>query len=220
MEERIRARLRQIEAEENARVLYACESGSRAWGFPSLDSDYDVRFLYLRPKEWYLSIDLERRRGVIERCIDDCLDISGWDLRKALGLFRKSNPPLLEWLGSPIVYLEEFTIASRMRTLAPAYYSPMASTYHYLSMARGNYRDLLKGPQVSVKKYFYALRPILAVNWIERGLGVVPMEFEVLVGRLVDSAELREQIEKLVAAKREGKEMDRGPLITPMSAFI
>ena len=101
-------------------VLYACESGSRAWGFASTDSDYDVRFLYLRRPSWYLSIDLEARRDVIERPIDDELDVSGWDLRKALKLFLKSNPPLLEWLGSPIVYREEFPTAERLRALAPS----------------------------------------------------------------------------------------------------
>ncbi|HTY22758.1 MAG TPA: nucleotidyltransferase domain-containing protein, partial [Desulfomonilaceae bacterium] len=96
MEESVRNHLGKIEADENIRVVYACESGSRAWGFPSVDSDYDVRFIYIRPVEWYLSID--EKRDVIERPIDAGLDISGWDLRKALQLFRKSNPPLLEWL--------------------------------------------------------------------------------------------------------------------------
>ena len=97
-------RLRQIEAEEGVRIFYACESGSRAWGFPSKDSDYDVRFLYAHPRPWYLSIDVERKRDVIERPITDEIDLGGWDLRKALQLFRKSNPPLLEWLQSPIIY--------------------------------------------------------------------------------------------------------------------
>ncbi len=91
-----------IEARESVRVLYACESGSRAWGFPSADSDYDVRFIYLHPRDWYLAIDLERKRDVIESPITDHLDVSGWDLRKALQLLRKFNPPLMEWLGLPI----------------------------------------------------------------------------------------------------------------------
>jgi predicted nucleotidyltransferase len=97
-------RLAAIEQTEAVRILYACESGSRAWGFASPDSDYDVRFPYVRPRDWYLSIDLERRRDVIERPIEGVLDINGWDLRKALQLMRKSNPPLFEWLHSPLVY--------------------------------------------------------------------------------------------------------------------
>lgn len=116
--------LKEIEARENVRIVFACESGSRAWGFPSSDSDYDVRFLHVRPVEWYLSID--KKRDVIERPVNGGLDINGWDLKKALRLFRKSNPPLLEWLGSPILYLERFSVAAKMRELIPVYYSPTA----------------------------------------------------------------------------------------------
>jgi predicted nucleotidyltransferase len=128
--------LENIEEEEQVKIFYACESGSRAWGFPSADSDYDVGFLYLHPRDWYLSIDLETKRDVIERPIDDGLDFSGWDLRKALKLLRKSNPPLIEWLGSPTIYREHFSVATQMRDLLTRYYSPEASQYHYLHMAR------------------------------------------------------------------------------------
>jgi uncharacterized protein len=104
----IQACLSDIEKTHQVKIIYSCESGSRAWGFPSADSDYDVRFLYLHPVDWYLSI--EDKRDVIEVPIKNKLDITGWDLRKALQLFRKSNPPLLEWLGSPIVYWERYDI--------------------------------------------------------------------------------------------------------------
>ena len=181
MKSQILSRLHEIEAGENVRIVYACESGSRAWGFPSADSDYDIRFLYVRPMEWYLSIDV--KRDVIERPVQDGLDISGWDLKKALRLFCKSNPPLLEWLGSPIVYLEQYSAAESMRGLLPDYYSPTTCLHHYLRMARGNYREYLKGDVVWIKKYFYVLRPILAMNWIERVWGVVPTDFNILVDR-------------------------------------
>ncbi len=220
MRKEIQARLQDIETREEVRILYACESGSRAWGFPSTDSDYDVRFIYLHPREWYLSIDLEQKHDVIKRLVDHHLDINGWDLRKALQLLRKGNPPLMEWLGSPIVYLEKFTIVARMRNLMSKHYSPVACLYHYLHMAQGNYRDYLKGPVVWIKKYFYVLRPILAINWIERGLGVVPTEFQVLVERVVNSSELKEKINELIEAKRRGEELDRGPRIAPISEFI
>ena len=218
VEETIRSHLRQIEGAENIRIVYACESGSRAWGFASTDSDYDVRFLYVRPLAWYLSID--DRRDVLERSISDGLDISGWDLRKSLRLFLKSNPPLLEWLGSPIVYLEQYTVAAKMRRLAPEYYSPTACLYHYLHMARGNFRDYLRGDTVWVKKYFYVLRPILAMNWIEKGLGVVPTDFRVLVGQLVTQPQLKSEIDRLLRVKAAGAELDRGPRIAPISEFI
>lgn len=110
--------LHEIEVKHGVRVLYACESGSRAWGFASADSDYDVRFIYVHPQEWYLSIDLEDKRDVIEAPIDGKLDISGWDLRESLKLYRKSNPVLLEWLGSPIVYKEHGSLAARLRELS------------------------------------------------------------------------------------------------------
>jgi uncharacterized protein len=134
MRERIKERLAEIEKNEGVKILYACESGSRAWGFPSADSDYDVRFIYLHPVQWYLSI--EKRRDVIEIPIFDNIDLSGWDLRKALQLFQKSNPPSFEWLGSPFVYMEQFSIIAKLRQLASVYYSSVASAYHYLHMAR------------------------------------------------------------------------------------
>lgn len=220
MKEEIITRLYDIEAEEDVKILYACESGSRAWGFPSADSDFDVRFLYLHPKDWYLSIDLERKRDVIERPIDDLIDLVGWDLRKALMLFRKSNPPLFEWLGSPIVYWEKFSIAKQMRKLAVTYYSPKACMYHYLHIARGNYREYLKGERVWVKKYFYVLRPLLAINWLERNLGVVPTEFEILVDKTIESSELKREIEGLMKAKERGQELDYGPRNPIIGDFI
>ena len=218
MKSRILSRLYELEAEEDFRIVYACESGSRAWGFPSADSDYDVRFLYVRPVEWYLSIDF--KGDVFELPAHDGLDISGWDLKKALLLFRKSNPPLLEWLGSPIVYLEAYGVAEGMRGLLQDYYSPTACLYHYLHMAQGNYREYLKGDVVWIKKYFYVLRPILAMNWIERGWGVVPTDFNILVGKLTFEPPVAKEIARLLEAKRAGAELDRGPRIDTLSRFI
>lgn len=220
MQKRILTELQNLETTHHIQILYACESGSRAWGFPSSDSDFDVRFLYLNPTEWYLSVNLERQRDVIELPIDDNLDITGWDLRKALKLFHKSNPPLLEWLGSPIVYWEKYTVAHKMRDLASTFYNPLACMYHYLHMAQGNNRDYLKGEWVWVKKYFYVLRPILAILWLERGLGVVPTEFEVLVNHVVESSALRDRITELIAAKKEGQELDYGPRIPEIGDFV
>lgn len=208
-----------IERQEQVRILYACESGSRAWGFPSKDSDYDVRFLYVRPVEWYLSIF--EQRDVIERPISDKLDINGWDLRKALNLFRKSNPPLLEWLQSPIPYYEKYSAAERIRRISPLTFSPKSCMYHYLNMAKGNYRDYLQGEQVKIKKYFYVLRPVLACEWIERFNAMPPMEFDVLVNRLVpEGSELKQVIRKLVERKMAGDEMDYEPRINPINDFL
>ena len=220
MQERIQASLDDCEQSEDVVVCLAVESGSRAWGFPSKNSDYDVRFIYVRRPEWYLSIDLEERRDVIERPLEDEIDLSGWDLRKALKLFRKSNPPLMEWLQCPLVYREQYSLATRLRSLLPLSYSPRAAYYHYLHMARGNFREYLRGETVWLKKYLYVLRPLMAVRWIERGLGPVPMEFQSLVDATVGDASVREAIGRLVAAKAAGAELDRGPRIEPISAFV
>lgn len=214
----IRSRLKEIEVHANVRVLYACESGSRAWGFQSSDSDYDVRFLYIHPAEWYLSID--DHRDVIEQPINEQLDITGWEIRKALRLFRKSNPPLYEWLESPIVYLELFGFAPRLRELAKSYYSPTTCIYHYLHMAQGNFREYLQGERIWRKKYFYVLRPLLAINWIEKGYGVAPTAFANLVDRLVESQPLRLEIDELINLKRAGAELDDGPRMPAISEFI
>jgi predicted nucleotidyltransferase len=216
----VQARLQQIEAEEAVTIVYACESGSRAWGFASADSDYDVRFLYVHPRAWYLSIDLEHRRDVIERPVTDLLDFSGWDLRKALQLLRKSNPPLLEWLSSPIVYRSVPGVVGPLRGLLPVCYAPAAAWYHYLHMAQGNYRNYLRGEEVWLKKYFYVLRPLLALLWIEQDLGAVPMAFQVMSDRLITDPALKADLDALLHAKRAGDELDRGPAIPSLGAFI
>jgi uncharacterized protein len=218
MKEKITDHLQNIESQENVVILYACESGSRAWGFPSSDSDYDVRFLYLHPVQWYLSII--EKRDVIERSLKDQLDLNGWDLKKALGLFRKSNPPLLEWLGSPIVYQEKFEIASQMRELAKIYYSPSVCIHHYLHMAQGNFREYLKSDRVWIKKYFYVLRPILAIKWIEHGYGVAPTAFGTLLKQIIPNSLLKDEINKLIEQKSMGAELDYGNRIPVISEFI
>lgn len=216
----IKQTLQRLEHIEDAVVLLAVESGSRAWGFPSTDSDYDVRFIYVRRPEWYLSIDLENRRDVIEQPLGDAIDLSGWDIRKALMLFHKSNPPLLEWLQCPIVYRERFSFAARLRALLPEFYSSKAAFYHYLHMAKGNNREYLRGDTVWRKKYFYVLRPLLAMRWIDQGLGPVPIEFQKLVDATVDDSMVLTAIRSLISAKRAGAELDQGPRIPAISDFI
>jgi predicted nucleotidyltransferase len=214
----IEAELQRIEQEKSVCILYACESGSRAWGFASSDSDYDVRFLYVHSTEWYLRV--ASGGDTIERPIEGLLDVSGWDLKKALQLLRKSNPPLLEWLQSPIVYHERPTVVQRIRELMPVYYEPAACHYHYLHMARGNYREFLQGDEVWLKKYFYVLRPVLACLWIERGYGVVPTEFQTLVERILDEGSVKTAVQDLIARKKAGEELDRGPHIPALSSFL
>ncbi len=217
MQTRIRAILRDIEEKERVRICYACEAGSRAWGFPSKDSDYDVRFIYIHPITWYLSID--RQRDVIERPISANLDINGWDLRKALQLFRKSNTPLLEWLGSPIVYWERSSLAAQMREMQDSYFSPPTCIHQYLSMAIRN-RDYRQNDQVNLKKLFYVLRPLLAVKWIEQGLGVVPTEMMPLVEAIVSSSSLKADIIWLIEIKKHSREANKTPKIASVIQYV
>ena len=126
----------------------------------------------------------------------------------------------MEWLGSPIIYLEEFSIAQKLRDLAPVYYHPTRCLYHYFSMAKHNYRDYLQGDEVWVKKCFYVLRPLLAMKWIERELGFPPTDFNVLVDGLINDRDLREAIRALILAKQSGAELDRGPCIPEISNFL
>lgn len=108
----IQQELSRLEIQHNIQILYAVESGSRAWGFASVNSDWDVRYIYVHRPEWYLHIDDKKDNQ--EEILPNDIDLAGWELRKALRLFRKSNPPMLEWLDSPIVYREQFTTAERL----------------------------------------------------------------------------------------------------------
>jgi uncharacterized protein len=196
----IQDRLSAAERKHGVRVVYACESGSRAWGFASADSDWDVRFLYVHEAAWYMRV--RPGRDVIEQPIVDDLDVSGWDLRKALGLFRKSNPPLLEWLQSPLVYRDDGVVADRLRRLAHDHFDAAALQYHYVSMARKSYA-VVRGPRPKLKKVLYTLRPLLAVRWLEQGRGLVPVEFARL--RAVLPEVLRASVDDLVEAKKAGE---------------
>jgi len=214
----IQTELKRIEQEQNIRILYACESGSRAWGFPSQDSDYDVRFIYVHPPEWYLSIF--NRRDVIEYPISEQLDINGWDLRKALNLFRKSNPPLLEWLHSPIQYTENGSLAERIRNVSPTQFSPRACMYHYLHMAKGNFRGYLQGDTVKIKKYFYVLRPILACLWIDQKGTLPPVSFDELIEEMLPPGQLRSDIDQLMTRKKSGEELHVEQQIPSIQYFL
>jgi predicted nucleotidyltransferase len=217
MRRRIEQALDDIETTERVRVLYAVESGSRAWGFASADSDWDVRFIYARPRNWYLSI--EDRRDVLELPIDEGLDASGWDIRKALQLFAKSNPPLLEWLRSPFVYRETLSSISRLREISAEFFSPHSCMHHYLHMAEGNFREHFKRDTVRLKKYFYVLRPVLACCWIEAHGSMPPMEFNRLVEDQLPHS-LATSVDALLERKRAGGEIDEGPALPEIHAFL
>ncbi|MGL5004656.1 MAG: nucleotidyltransferase domain-containing protein, partial [Casimicrobium sp.] len=196
------------------------ESGSRAWGFASPNSDYDARFIYIHPRDWYLSIDLEDKRDVIEYKIVDDIDLNGWDIRKALRLFSKSNPAFVEWIQSPITYIECGDFANRCRALLNEVYSCEHGTHHYRSMAKTNYRGYLKADLVPLKKYFYVLRPLLSVRWIERYETAPPIEFSKLLHLIEEQAALVTAIDELLERKRNAPEMGLAPQVPAIHTFI
>lgn len=216
MKELIQEKLKELEQRERCRILLAVESGSRAWGFASPDSDYDVRFIYARPREAYLKLD--RARDVIELPINEELDINGWDLDKTLRLLHKSNPTVFEWFSSPIVY-QTSPFAERFKPLMTQYFSSKSGLWHYLSMAEGNYRDYLRGDMVKAKKYFYVLRPILACRWILEMGTPPPMLFSELAESQL-SPELRGIVSELLDLKMYSPEVKLIPRIAALNAYL
>jgi uncharacterized protein len=218
--EEIMRRLARTEREEGVHILLAIESGSRAWGFASPNSDFDVRFIYKRPADWYLAVDLEERRDVIEYAITDDIDLNGWDIRKALRLFWKSNPAFVEWIQSPIKYVETGNFAEQARSLLPDVYSLEGGMYHYRSMAKTNYRGYLRVDMVPLKKYFYVLRPLLSVRWIERYGSAAPIEFEKLLHLIDGQTSLLAAIRELLVRKQIAPEMGLSQPVAIINSFI
>ena len=209
--EAIQAKLDAAERKNDVTILYAVESGSRGWGFASEDSDFDVRFIYVHKPDWYLGVAPEEKPDVLELGIEMTpvgeLDINGWELRKALKLFRLSNPPLLEWLSSPLVYRESGPLAALLWEATQRSASPIRTWHHYRSlMEKSRARYWEKKP--SIKAWFYVLRPLLAMRWIELGKGVAPMRFDRLMDGVIDDAQLRAELDDLVERKKRGGEQD------------
>ena len=202
MQTRIATALRQLEAAHGIRILYACESGSRAWGFPSPDSDYDVRFIYCHPPAWYFTLD--EGPDTLSFPIDDELDLAGWELRKALRLLRGSNASVFEWLQSPIVYHEALDFRARLAPLLSAHFNLKAGLHHYLGQLRRGVEEDLAGDDVRLKRVFYALRSALAARWIRERHTVPPMEFAPL--RELLPSGLEPEVAALLVAKTAADE--------------
>lgn len=214
----VEASLAAAAAEEGVRVLYAAESGSRAWGFGSPDSDYDVRFLYVHPRDWYLR--LSEGRDVIERPLDDRLvDLAGWDIRKALRLLLKSNPTLYEWLVSPIVYADS-ELRTPLERMFEAHASRNALAHHYWSIARGQWkREIEDRGEVRLKKYFYVVRPLLSLAWIAEHAGAPPMSIDALLSKVAVPDAPRAAIDELLAQKRDMPELGLRPRLAAIDAW-
>lgn len=219
IKEEIVNRLKMTEKKYSVNILMAIESGSRAWGFASPNSDYDVRFIYVNRTDWYLAVDLEDKRDVIEYPIVDDIDLNGWDVRKALKLFWKSNPAFIEWIQSPISYIDDGSFRDECLNLLPEIYSVEKGIYHYRSMAKTNYRGYLREDRVPLKKYFYVLRPLFSIQWLEKYGVASPIEFNKVLSLVTDN-ELLDTIHALVERKKVSEEKLLAPAIPILNRYI
>ncbi|ESQ93277.1 hypothetical protein ABAC460_00830 [Asticcacaulis sp. AC460] len=219
----IRQRLAELEAERQVRILFAIESGSRAWGFPSADSDYDIRFVYARTQAQYLSV--RDYRDVIETPLveDETLgvpfDLNGWDLRKALRLAINSNPILHEWLVSPILYAGDDALREDIRWFVKATADPAAYAYHYDRLARGAWEQIGDEDSVKIKRYCYVLRPVLMLLWLRDREDLPPMDVASLCAGL-NLTDERPAMAQLFALKHAAGEQDRLPRQPVLDALI
>ncbi len=200
MDEKIKKYLAELEKEKGIQILLACETGSRAWGFPSPDSDFDVRVIYKHDKNWYLSLTEEK--DTIEYFLENNeIDISGWDLRKSLRLLAKSNPPMLERIQSPIIYKVDKEFLTGINSAAQTAYSRIATIHHYLGLAKKAFEDVVNLEEYKLKKFFYALRSSVACLWILEKEEIPPIEFEKLLNGLDLPANLKIRIGELIGIK-------------------
>lgn len=199
--------LSDIERKYDVKVLFAVESGSRAWGFESPTSDWDVRFIYVHKPEWYITLDAGR--DVIEEVNADNTDIVGWDLKKTLFQLRRSNPLLLEWFYSPIKYrVEDYEFFKSILALANVYFNPIKAMYHYNHIYTKHDERFLGMKGFPMKRFLYYLRGILACRWIERHKTMPPVKFSSLVEATVLEQHIKDLISDLIKCKKSGKEYD------------
>ncbi len=202
----IPAHLREIEQGYQVKILLAVESGSRAWGFESADSDWDVRFIYVHKPEWYFKV--EEQRDVIEHLYEDDVDLVGWELRKALALFRRSNPSLFEWFNSPKVYYVNNEFARRIHEVENDYFNPVKTMYHYNHIYNKDNERYLQKEDCDMKRFLYYLRGILACKWIENNKTLPPVSFKELLEATVDDGTIKEKVGELLRIKKSGEEHD------------
>jgi predicted nucleotidyltransferase len=207
--------LTEIEAKKKIKILYACETGSRAWGFPSPDSDFDIRFMYMHERDWYLSLGVKKDTVEI---MDGDLDITGWDLRKSLTLLKKSNAPLIERFNSPIEYFSLPSFKEEFKKLIGNYYSPIAVFFHHHSLAKKFWEELKDKEEVKLKSYFYLIRSLLSCNWIIKDNTILPMHIEGLMKYVED--EYKERLRNLIKLKATVGEKYLHPKNEKLNAWI
>ncbi|WP_069997194.1 nucleotidyltransferase domain-containing protein [Cellulosilyticum sp. I15G10I2] len=199
MYNKIQKTLQQIEEQRDITILYAAESGTRGWGFPSKDSDYHCRFIYIHPQEFYLAVNEEK--DYIELSVDSIYDIQGWDLKKVLKSIQKSDPTVSEWLQSPVIYMEKEGFRETLLNLNAKYFDEKPALNHYRSIAATKLEDIKNHKEQRLKRYFYVLRSLLATDYIMANHSMPPMTFQALYECAAIHQDLCDEIEKLIETK-------------------
>lgn len=166
--------------------LHAIESGSRAWGFASFDSDFDVRLIYCHRPEWYLQIyeAKDAFEFISHELFDVPFDIGGWDIKKALMHLHKSNAVIFEWLNSPIIYHSNDYFINSIKDIQTDFFNPQAVYHHYQGMSKKANESLNLDELIKLKKWCYLIRALLASLWIKEHRTMPPVCIREMFGLL------------------------------------
>ena len=214
----IMQKLWEAEKAHNVKILFAIESGSRGWGFAATDADYDCRFVYAKPRDWYLSVF--EKKDFVDCASDAIYDINGWDLKKFLLHITKSNAVTFEWLSSNEIYMKNEDAVEPLQALAESFFNPVAVSYHYLSTARNKLAEILSTDHAKIKRYFYALRPLANLQFIWQYGKMPPMEFTRTLSEIDSPGEIVADIRELMAIKCQSNENDLTPRNERLVSYI
>lgn len=214
---RISNHLQEIEEQYHVKILLAVESGSRAGGFASKDSDWDVRFIYVHEPKWYYQI--EEQKDTIEIMFPDEVDASGWDLKKALRLFKRSNPSFFEWIHSPIIYEIDETFITEIKKMEDEYFDADKAMFHYNHIYKKHNDRYITENGLPLKRFLYYLRGILVCKWLTDNGTIPPVRFSELVDATIEDENIKKKIEHLLEQKKQSKEHNLEPVDEELFAW-
>lgn len=206
--------LKEIEQKHEIKIIHAVESGSRAWGFPSRNSDFDIRFIYCHQPNWYITPF--ERKDTIEVLGTGDLDASGWDLGKSLALLYKGNAVIHEWLHCSLIYRSVTEPFENLKAFSQEEFNPTAAFYHYISLAKRKFLD--EATATNAKYFLYALRSLLCAKHIAVTGSVPPVLFHELVKAYL-STDLQSEVDDLLQKKLHSGEMDAFVISKPLWDF-
>jgi len=229
MKQKIKQICENIEKEHKIKILFAVENGSRAWEMSSKDSDYDVRFVFVRPIEDYIVINKPKEviQIAFDKDLNKCnskgslIDMSGFDIFKYVKLLSDSNPTTIEWITSNVVYYGKQNEV--FRKFALKNFSSLSLYCHYKSLCRNNYlKYLKKGNEVTYKRYLYAFRGLVNAKWVAHKKSVPLISFLETLKRsksFIDK-EIIEKLSKIIKLKLRGGEKDKIRNIVKLDEYI